>query len=587
MTGDPRQVGPEAEEERVLEGIAGQARRGPGVALLLAAGLLLLVGLGWTDVSAPDEPRYLQVAEEMRALEHGPRGLLLLHLNGEPYTQKPPLYYGLAALFGSPFGRVDETTARLPSALAGIATVAVTALLGTRMLGPAAGLLGAALLLTTLEFSTLARRIQLDVLLALFETLALATFWQVDRKRLSARAGALLFHVFLALGVLTKGPVGWLLPVLTVLGFLAWERRLGDARPLFPIHGLLLSVVPGVAWISAAISLAPSGFADEAVTTNLIGRFFAGTSHERPFYYYLYQFPVDFLPWTLVFPWVFWAWRRRAFASPEAAPDAASAWRFLSAWVLASLVFFSISSGKRGLYMVPAFPAAALLCADAVRLWALRHGRLPKGLVVAMAVLAGLLGVTGLLAIGVGLAPPFLPEGLAQFAAAVHAERLVAFGVCVVLCVGLGSAAFARSAPVAEMPLRRFWIAVAGAFGINACVFAFLLPALDPIRSPRPIAEAAAALTPEGGRIGLYRESPMIGGIRYYGGRPVAHLETPEQVAEFVAGGGQAIVVKSRKLERLNAITPVRAAARIRPGSRQVVVAVPDAPPVARDASAQ
>ena len=183
------------------------------------------MGLGWTDVSAPDEPRYLQVAEEMRALETGPGGLVLLHLNGEPYTQKPPLYYGLAALFGAPFGRVDEATARLPSALAGVATVLLTAALGTRLLGPASGLLAAALLLTTLEFSTLARRIQLDVLLALFETLALAVFWAVDRKRLSAGRGALLFHGFLALGVLTKGPVGWLLPVLTVLCYLAWERR--------------------------------------------------------------------------------------------------------------------------------------------------------------------------------------------------------------------------------------------------------------------------------------------------------------------------------------------------------------------------
>ena len=61
------------------------------------------------------------MAEEVRSFEHGPTGLVLLYLNGEPTDQKPPLYYWAAALFGVPGGRVTETAARLPSALAGIA----------------------------------------------------------------------------------------------------------------------------------------------------------------------------------------------------------------------------------------------------------------------------------------------------------------------------------------------------------------------------------------------------------------------------------------------------------------------------------
>ena len=112
--------------------------------VVLAAGLLLLPGLSLRDLWEPDEPRIGMVAEELRSLRHGPEGLVLLHLSGKPYTQKPPLYYWLAALAGAPSGRVDERAARLPSALSGVRLVALTLALGRTLLGGAAGTRGGA-----------------------------------------------------------------------------------------------------------------------------------------------------------------------------------------------------------------------------------------------------------------------------------------------------------------------------------------------------------------------------------------------------------------------------------------------------------
>ena len=160
-----------------------QAEAGTRVRALLlgAAALLLLWNLGARDLWAPDEPRYGQVAEELRSLRHGPEGLVLLHLNGEAYTQKPPLYYWLAALAGSAQGRVSEGAARLPSALAGLATIALVLRFGSALFGRAAGTCAAGLLLTVYPFAQLARRAQLDVVLTLFETTALFAFWNLDR----------------------------------------------------------------------------------------------------------------------------------------------------------------------------------------------------------------------------------------------------------------------------------------------------------------------------------------------------------------------------------------------------------------------
>lgn len=240
--------------------------------LLLGTAVLLFARLGDIGLWAPDEPRYGHVAETLRSMEFGTSGLVLLHLNDEPYTQKPPLYYWMAAAAGAPFDRVTEFAARLPSALAGIALIGVTLVFGSRLLGGATATLGAALLLTTFEFADNARRAQLDVVLALFETLALVGFWRIDRGIGRRRINQLLLHASMGLAVLTKGPVGILVPALVMASFLVWERRIGDLRRAFPWWGYFLSFGPGLAWIAAAIALAPPGFFGTAVVDNLLGR---------------------------------------------------------------------------------------------------------------------------------------------------------------------------------------------------------------------------------------------------------------------------------------------------------------------------
>ena len=202
-----------------------------------------------------------QIAEELRSFQHGARGLWLLHLNGAAYTQKPPLYFWLAALAGAPAGRVSEAAARLPSALAGIACVALVIRFGTRLRGPAVGIAAGGLLATATLFAHLARRAQLDVLLCRLELVALAAFWRIDRGGPRRARDVAVLHGALGLAVLTKGPVGLILPALAIVAFLAWERRLGGLRRCLPAWAPLLSVAPGLVWIAGAVALAPPGFA--------------------------------------------------------------------------------------------------------------------------------------------------------------------------------------------------------------------------------------------------------------------------------------------------------------------------------------
>lgn len=549
-------------------------------AVLAAAVVLLLAGLGAIDVNAPDEPRYAQVAEEVRGMAHGLRGLVVMHLGGEVYTQKPPLYYWLAALLGAPGGHVGEWAARLPSALSGILLVGLVLRFGRRLLGGATAVLGAALLLTTWDFVHLARRAQLDVLLALFETLALAAFWSVDRGLARRGRGLALAHGAMGLAVLTKGPVGFLVPVLVMGTFLGLERRLRELPRLLPPWALALSIGPGLAWIAAATALAPEGFAGEAVGTNLIGRFFAGTSHARPIYYYLYTFPADFLPWTLLLPAVVWAARSRVFGD-GAGEETRRAWRFLLAWFGASFVFFSLSSGKRGLYLFPAFPAATLLIADASLRWLEGRAAPPRLLGAGAALFGALLAAAGVVVI---LASTGAPQALDLFHRAEVMEEIrrawaLSFGIALVSVVIGALAGWLVLVRVRARGPAFAGLLVAAAFAVHLAIRGLLFPAIEPIDSPRPIAAAAAAVTPEGEPIGLVGDESMTGALLYYGERRVANLDGPEDVRRFLASGGRTFVVKRSKLERVTEVTPVEVVARARTGRREVVVVRPSAAP--------
>jgi 4-amino-4-deoxy-L-arabinose transferase-like glycosyltransferase len=545
--------------------------------LVGASALLLFARLGALEASAPDEPRYLQISEEVRALEHGPRGLVLLHLNGEPYTQKPPLYYWLAALAGARDRHVSELAGRIPSAAAGVLLVALTLALGSRLLGGRVGFAGAALLLTTYEFARLARRVQLDPLLALLETLALAAFWRLDRGMGRPALNALALHASLGLAVLTKGPVGFLVPVLVIVAFLAWEKRLRDLARVFPWWGPLISVAPGIAWIAAATALAPGGFADEAVRENLFGRLGEGAPHDNPPWYYLAQLPLDFLPWSLLFPVAgIAAWR--TLRSSDETPETHRAWRFLLAWAGATFVFFSLASGKRGLYLLPAFPAIALLCAGGLERWLAGRARAPKRLAFVALLIGLLFALLGALALQLGSGAPlpalFKNDWLGRWLkpsdlddidlALLRSFGLTLFGAIVAAAVAWVALVRARSSA-----LRFVFVPIGLAYAALFAAFAQLFPAIDPMRSVRPVALAASARTPAGAEIGLYDEHNLVGGLAYYADAPVRELATPAEVAEFFERGGRVVVARARKLEGPPLGEVVE---RFRSGDRQIVL---------------
>ena len=331
--------------------------RQPAILLLLLGGLLFFANTWGYDLWPADEPRFAQVAREM--LQSG--DWLSPHVNGQPYKEKPPLLFWAIAAVSAPFGDVTEFTARVPSGLAALAALWFTYLLAARLYGQRCALWSMAILMTGLRFWWQARTAQIDMLLTACLTAALYAYWM--RREDTRLRWLALFYGGLTAAVYAKGPVGIVFPLLMIAAFRFRHRA--EAPKVYLARGLPIVAAAIALWLIPAYLAASAetgAAAHTAIGANLfhqtVGRFFLGVSKQQPPWYYLVNLPVDWFPWALLLPWTLpWVWRKRK-DGPET--------RLLLAWIVPAFVFFSISAGKRAIYLLPIYPAMAILFANAV-----------------------------------------------------------------------------------------------------------------------------------------------------------------------------------------------------------------------------
>lgn len=323
------------------------------VLLLLAlCGVLYFPYLGGTPLFDKGEPR-----EGLAVQDIVQRGEWLFPLKrASAIPSKPPLFHWSAALVYQVTGALDETTMRLPSALYATLGVVFIYLLGAKLFGAQVGLLGGAILATTMIYQTQAVNARVDMTLCFFVTLSLILFYAIYRGLLRHALWPYVMYLSVACATLSKGPLGIVLPGLAIAVFLVLKR---DWKIFFKfaLHpGVAMALVLVVGWYGLAISRGGEGFVNRQLLSENVSRFFGGSGHSHPVYYYLsYLFSLA-APWSLFYPLVFWDWfKRRAESTDDV--------RFLQCWFGVMFVFFSLSSGKRAVYLLPIYPALALLLA--------------------------------------------------------------------------------------------------------------------------------------------------------------------------------------------------------------------------------
>ncbi len=318
--------------------------------LMLVTGMLLFPNLSYPLIE-PDEGRYAEIPREM--LTSG--DWITPKLHNEPYLDKPPMFYWLCATSFRVFGPTDWA-ARLVPAMAAFLTVLVTFLFGNRILGLKSAFLGSLAMVLSLGFVCLGRFLIIDSLLTFFVALSLFTAYESIMGEKLKWSWWILSAVASGLGMLTKGPVAFLLLIPPLLAY-CWISKT-KATPSLKAWGVYVLVALGVAapWYIAIIAREPR-FAHYFFWENNFGRFLYSQHHSQPFWFYLPAFIVIWVPWGLLLPPLILFLVSRSASLRNARPLSLG---FLILWAGWCLFFFSLSKGKLAPYILPAIPPIAL-----------------------------------------------------------------------------------------------------------------------------------------------------------------------------------------------------------------------------------
>lgn len=333
------------------------------------------IGLG--EFSTKGEPREAAVAISM--METG--NYILPTTYADEFAYKPPMAHWLMAVFSLPQGYVSEFTARLPSALAFITMIGfLLGFFGKRIEKFHIAIITALLLMTCIEIHRAAMTTRVDMLLTAFMVIGLIQLFRWE-EMLELKGLPLAIPILLGCAVLTKGPVGLILPLfiffvyLLVLGkYRFW--RIIKALFYIGISSLFLPMM----WYVAAWQQGGEDFLEVVLAENF-GRFFSldtpdihyELGHERPIHYNFVTLIAGFVPWTFI---VFFSLFGIKIRKPEKSfkQILSDCWqnirnmdrvRLFSLIILVCVLFFySIPTSKRSVYLMPAYPFIALFLAQ-------------------------------------------------------------------------------------------------------------------------------------------------------------------------------------------------------------------------------
>jgi 4-amino-4-deoxy-L-arabinose transferase-like glycosyltransferase len=449
-------------------------------ALLLAGfcAFLFFYGLNQVGLIGADEPRYAQVAREM--LER--HDWITPTLAGQPWLEKPPLYYWQAMMAYAIFG-VSDWAARMPSALdATLLVLAVYFFL--RRFRPRFELDGALITASFAGIIGYARAASMDMALAAAFTAGMLGWWAWRES--GKKPYLLIFYGFMGLGMLAKGPVAPFLAALVIVLYAASVRELQVVLKTLWLPGIVLFCMIALPWYFAVQVRNPVFFREFILEHNL-ARFSKNLYHHtEPLWYYLPVTALALVPWTvfvitaLVEPVRLW-WARRTPVGGTEVDLENQFGVFATCWLIVPVVFFSISQSKLPGYILPAIPAGGLLLADYLR----RHLERSEAKPVAtwLAVLHALLA-----------AAPIVPALLVAYLITQHhlpggQPILVALAIAFVLCAGIALTLVRKSG----LRLLRFVTLIPVLLTLGA-VLGLGSVALDQTLSARPLALEIAAM---------------------------------------------------------------------------------------------
>jgi len=532
------------------------ARARPLAAAWIALALVVLLAwfgsLELRGLFVPDEARYAEIPREMTASGDW----ITPRLNDLKYFEKPPLQYWMTAVSYRLFGE-DEWTARLPSAMLGFFALLMLGFTGYRLRDVRTGLVAATLLGSSWAYFLAGQYLTLDMTLTACLTFALCAFLLAQSAADVRRRNAWMSAAWAAaaLAVLAKGLVGVVLPAGALLAYLALRReQVGLLRRLSLLPGVAIFVAIAAPWFLVVQHRNPEFFHFFFVYEHL--ERFTRTDHHRvgAWWYYVPVLLAGMMPWTPALAREGWQWLRRASCrAPRQAAAGFSPRLFCVAWIAVIVVFFSVSRSKLPAYVLPAFPAIALLLAmrprerDAAALSWSAWGTCAAGIVL-LAAAHGLPRTQKFVALGEH-AVAQLPWLYAAAAA------LLAGGAVAVARVRAGRLASAA------------FMLVIATLGFWHLVFGFLHQTDADFSSERLIEEFTDDRKPYRPEVPFYSVAQFDPSVPFYLGRTTTLVATRGELGPGIDAEPGKAVATLEDFERLWRAQPGQAYAVLRPGT--------------------
>lgn len=486
--------------------------------VLLLAGFcafLFFYGNGQFGLIGADEPRYAQVAREM--LDR--HDWITPTLGGDPWLEKPPLYYWQAMLVYSVLP-ISDVAARLPSAID--ATLLVVAVyLFFRRFRPGVGLDAALITASCAGIIGYARAASMDMALAMTFSISMLAWWawrETDKRFYLALA-----YFFLALGMLAKGPVAPFLAAVILMLFAAATKEWRRVLKTFWLPGILLFCVIALPWYFAVQLRNPEFFREFIIEHNL-ARFSSDLYHHRqPFWYYVPVTLLALVPWVVFVISAFvervrlW-WKEHNFPEPDVQLQFGI---FAICWFIVPVIFFSVSQSKLPGYILPAIPAATVLLADYLH-ERLEHqdntARVSK-LVAVLHALVAAAPIAPALLVGYAVVEHRLPAGR---------PMLIALAIAFVLCAAIALTLVSRS----QLRMLRFITLIPVVLSV-AAVLKLGTTAIDQELSARPLAWELANLETHRLPLAVYGVPREVEyGLSFYRNQKIDHYE-PGNIPKF------------------------------------------------------
>ena len=344
------------------------------VIVICIISVLPWIGLG--DFSTKGEPREAAVAVSMLETDNW----VLPQVYANEFAYKPPLAHWLMAVASLPQGYVSEFTSRLPSALAFIILIGFTLVFFGKRLRFQQAFIDTLLLITCIEIHRAAMTTRVDMLLTTFIVIGLYQLYRWEDK-LELKGVPIAIPALLGCAVLTKGPVGIILP-LFVFGVYLLMLRKYSYLVIFKalLYAGISSIFLPLLWYVAAWKQGGDTFLNVVLAENF-GRFFHlstpdihyNLGHENGVWYNFMTLAAGFVPWTIFF---FFSLFGLKLHKPEKSVKEilANTWnnirsmekeKLFSLVALVCIIFFySIPSSKRSVYLMPAYPFIAIFLAQ-------------------------------------------------------------------------------------------------------------------------------------------------------------------------------------------------------------------------------